>query len=120
MHWTFAAINLLVMAAISAQVARAHNHLVEHIDRQTNHVKGVIRMSTQDAVNAIVAQLGKVKDEILGKLADAQAQIDAAGVAEQVDLSALTAAAQSLDDIVPDAVEVPVDGGDVEPAAAAE
>ena len=60
-------------------------------------------MTTQDTINAIVTQLGKAKDEIVAKIADVQAQLDAASVpAEQVDLSALTAAAQALDDIVPD------------------
>jgi len=64
-------------------------------------------MSTQDTINAIVTQLGKAKDEIVAKIADVQAQLDAASVpAEQVDLSALTAAAQALDDIVPDPAPV--------------
>jgi hypothetical protein len=39
----------------------------------------------------------------VAKIADVQAQLDAAGVpAEQVDLTALTAAAQALDDVVAD------------------
>lgn len=63
-------------------------------------------MSTQDTINAVVAQLGKAKDEILTQIADLNAQIEAAGVTEQVDTTALTAAAQALDDINPDA---PVD-----------
>lgn len=62
--------------------------------------------STQDAVNAVVAQLNKAKGEIVAKIADVQAQLDAANVpAEQVDLSELTAAAQALDDVVPDVPE---------------
>jgi hypothetical protein len=60
-------------------------------------------MSTQDNINAVVTQLGKAKDEIVAKIADVQAQLDAANVpAEVVDLSALNAAAQALDDVVPD------------------
>lgn len=66
-------------------------------------------MATQDTINAVVAQLGKAKDEILTQIADLNAQIANAGVAEQVDTSALTAAAQALDDIVPDAA--PADAG---------
>ena len=58
--------------------------------------------STQEIVDALTEQLVAVQREIVGKLADLQGQIDAAGVAEQVDLSELTAAVQSLDDIVPD------------------
>jgi len=62
-----------------------------------------LAMSTQESVDAIVVQLGKAKDEVVAKIADVQAQLDAAGVpAEQVDLTALTAAAQALDDVVAD------------------
>lgn len=66
------------------------------------------RMSTQDAVNAVTEQLVKAQREIVARIADVQAQLDAAGVAEQIDLSSLTAAAQALDDVVPDP-EVVVD-----------
>ena len=66
-------------------------------------------MSTQASVDAVVAQLGKAQVEITTRITEVQAQLDAAQVpAESVDLSALVAAAQALDDIVPD-VEVLVD-----------
>lgn len=59
----------------------------------------------QDAVDAVVVQLGKAKGEVLAKIADLEAQV-AAGQAP--DFSALKAAAQALDDVVPDApVEEP-------------
>jgi hypothetical protein len=61
-------------------------------------------MSTQEAINAVVAQLAKAKDELVAKIADLNVQIADAGVADVVDTSELTAAAQALDDIVPDAV----------------
>lgn len=60
-------------------------------------------MSVQEVVDALVVQVGKVKTELMNKLAELQLQVDAAGVAEKVDLSELSAAIQSLDDIVPDA-----------------
>ena len=60
-------------------------------------------MSTQEAVDKITAQIGKAQVELVNRIADVQAQLDAAGVAEQIDLSSLTAAAQALDDVVPDA-----------------
>lgn len=72
---------------------------------------GHVMAKQQQAVDAVVAQLVKSREEILGaqrglfeKIADVQAQLDSAHV-ESVDLSALTAVAQSLDDIVPDPVE---------------
>lgn len=65
---------------------------------------GRLYMSTQESIDGIVAQLGKSKDELLAEIADVKAQLEAASVpAETVDLTALTAAAQALDDIVPDA-----------------
>jgi hypothetical protein len=65
---------------------------------------GRLYMSTQESIDAVVAQLGKAKDELLAEIADVKAQLEAASVpAETVDLTALTAAAQALDDIVPDA-----------------
>ena len=57
-------------------------------------------MSQQEQIDALAAQLDKVKTEILAQVAALQAQIDAGGV---VDLTALTAAVQSLDDLNPDA-----------------
>jgi len=68
---------------------------------------GRLAMSTQESIDAIVVQLGKAKDEVVAKIADVQAQLDAAAVpAEVVDLSALSAAAQALDDVVPDSPAV--------------
>ena len=64
---------------------------------------GRLQMSTQDSIDAVVAQLGNAKDEVVAKIADVQAALDAANVpAEVVNLNALNAAAQALDDIVPD------------------
>ena len=66
--------------------------------------KEVFMSEVQSAVDAVVAQLGKAKDEIVSKIADVEAQLEAASVpAEVVDLSALKAAAQALDDVVADA-----------------
>jgi hypothetical protein len=67
---------------------------------------GRFTVSTQDAINAITDQLTKARLELVNRIADVQAQLDAAGVAEQVDLTSLTAAAQALDDVVPDAEPV--------------
>lgn len=60
--------------------------------------------AAQDAVDAVSVQLGKAKDEIVSKIADLQAQVDAG---ETPDLTALNAAAQALDDVVPDAEPTP-------------
>lgn len=61
--------------------------------------------AAQDVVDQVTLQLGHAKDEILAKIADLEAQI-AAG--ETPDLGPLMAAAQALDDVVPDApVEEP-------------
>jgi hypothetical protein len=91
----------------------AHSHIVEHIDRKSEHLERVARMSQQDAVNAVVAELGKAKGEIVAKISDLQAQIDAGTPAAELDLSGLVAAAQALDDIVPD--PAPVDPAPVDP-----
>ena len=67
-------------------------------------------MSTQDAIDAIVTQLAKAKDEILDEIAAIQTQLQDANVENQVDLSGLTAIAQALDDINPDApAEIPTE-----------
>lgn len=64
-----------------------------------------------DALVAVVAQLGKARGEIVGKIEDLTAALEAAQV-EDPDVtqavSDLKAAAQGLDDLVPDApVEEP-------------
>ena len=81
-------------------------HTIDALDKLRERI-----VSTQDAINAVVEQLVKAQREIVNRIADVQAQLDAAGVAEKVDLSSLTAAAQALDDVVAD-VEP-----DTEPAA---
>lgn len=102
---TAAVLSALAVFTLMAHIrlGHIHDHLVEHIDRKTHQIEGLIIMSTQDIINAVVTQLGKAKDELLTQIADLNAQIANAGVAEQVDTTALTAAAQALDDIVPDA-----------------
>lgn len=110
---TAAALTVLALAVALAghRVTAFHAHLVEHIDRRTRHLEGVITMSAQDTIDAVVAKLAHAKAEVTAKLADLQAQIDAGVPAEQLDLGPLTAIAQSLDDIVPDAPAAP-DSGD--------
>ena len=82
--------------------------------------KGAGMSQVQGVVDAVVAQLTKVRDEILDRLDEVEAQVIEAGVAEQVDLSGLQAIADALDAIVPDAaveaeVEVEYEGlGEVE------
>lgn len=104
---TAAAVLLGAVALLGHQLGRAHDHIVEHIDRQINHLRKVIAVTSQDTVNAAVAQIRKGTGEVLARISDLQAQVEAAGVAEQIDLTSLTEAAQALDDIVPDAAEVP-------------
>lgn len=67
-------------------------------------LRSIIVGAVQDAIDTITTQLGKAKDEILDKIADLEAAI-AAG--ETPDLGPLVAAAQALDDVVPDAVPEP-------------
>lgn len=66
-------------------------------------IKGFKMSDVQAAVDAVTAQLGRAKDEILGEIAKLEAAV---GSGEQPDLSGLKAAAQALDDVVPDSVEV--------------
>lgn len=73
-------------------------------------------MSVQESIDSVVAQLTKARaeivqarDELLASIAEVQEQLDSVEAPEDVDLTALTAAAQALDDIVPDAPEVPAD-----------
>jgi hypothetical protein len=57
-------------------------------------------MSEQQAqIDALAEQLGKAKAEIIAQVEALQAQIDAGGV---VDLTALKAAVQGIDDLNPD------------------
>ena len=91
-------VNILLVTVMFA-------HIVD-IDRQ---LRKKIAMSTQETIDAVVSQLAKAKGEIVSKIADLQIQLDDANVADVVDVSELVAAAQALDDIVPDPVDVPAD-----------
>jgi cytolysin (calcineurin-like family phosphatase) len=98
--WTVFGAVLTSFGWLLWHISRAEGHIVEHLDRQTRHLQGVIKVSSQDDVNAVVDQLGKAKGEILTEIAALQAQVDAG---QPVDLSALKAAAQGLDDLNVDA-----------------
>lgn len=71
-----------------------------------SHNLGRFTMSVQSAVDAITAQLTKAQGEIVSRIADVQAQLDNAGLADDIDLSSLSAAAQALDDVVADVAVV--------------
>ena len=74
----------------------------------------VTRLSSADAIAGVVVQLGKAKDEILARIAGLEAAA-AAGEDLSGPLADLAAAAQALDDVVPDAVvEAPVEPAAVE------
>jgi cytoskeletal protein RodZ len=99
---------ILLIPAYMAALAYTQQTLTERITTMTD--------STQQSIDAVVAQLTKSHQELSAELAKATAdindQIAAAGV--EVDLSALTSIAQQLDDLVPDVavtpeVEAPVD-----------
>jgi hypothetical protein len=69
----------------------------------------VCRLSSAEAIAGVVVQLGKAKDEILARIAGLEAAA-AAGEDLSGPLAELAAAAQALDDVVPDAVvEAPVE-----------
>ena len=104
-----AALTLIYGYLILRTVRAEHNHITEHLDRITHHLQEAINMSAQDIINTLVTQLDKAKGEIAAKIEDLQNQIDAGVPAEQLDLTALTEAAQGLDDVVPDAPVVPAD-----------
>lgn len=80
------------------------------IHRAFTHIESGFIMATQEAVNAIVAQVKKGTGEVVAKIAELQQQVDAGA---PVDLSELAAAAQALDDIVADAPVVVVEDDDV-------
>lgn len=82
-------------------------------------LEGIIMSESQDAVDAVVAQLVKAQAEIVAEIANLEAQI---GAGEAPDLTALKAAAQALDDVVPDAPveDVPVEDVPVEDVPPAE
>jgi copper chaperone CopZ len=69
-----------------------------------NTLIGKAAMATQNDVDALTAQVVKIGSEVQNvkvELAKVQAQVDALGV--PVDLTALTNAIQSVDDLNPDA-----------------
>lgn len=73
-------------------------------------------MATQADVDKLTAQVEKIGVEVktvhavlVNELDDVKAQLAAAGAAEKVDLTGLAAAIQNVDDINPDAVDVPED-----------
>lgn len=121
--FTLLAIGLTAMGV----AAGAISVIAWRISRALTEIDKVVPMSVQNAVDTVVAQIRKGTTEVVAKIADLQAKVDAG---EAVDLSELAAAAQALDDIVPDVpVEVPdevpadVDGDEVaaeDPAAPAE
>ena len=90
---------LFLLAAILATLA-----FIIYIHTNTER----LLMSLQETVDQITEELARAYGEIKAEIAQVQAQLDAASVpAEQVDLSALQAAADLLDGIVPDEATEP-------------
>lgn len=87
---------------ISRYVFRDVFRALRVIEQKEVHIMGAI----QDAVDQIAAQLAKSKAEVVATIADLEAKI-AAG--ETPDLTALKAAAQALDDVIPDAPVEPTE-----------
>ena len=71
--------------------------LDRYIDRR-------IMSALQDTIDQITAQLDKARDEILNEIAALETAI---ANGETPDLTGLTAAAQALDDVIPDAPPEP-------------
>lgn len=94
----------LIALTLVAHLCRKIRELDDTIIFNTHRLERRIMSESQDAVDAVVGQLGKAKDEILAEVADLEAQV-AAGVAP--DLSALKAAAQALDNLNSDVPVVP-------------
>lgn len=76
---------------------------------------GAAMSDQQTAVDALTAQVVKVGEEVsaahdalVTELASVKEQLANAGVADQVDLSGLSAAIQAVDDLNPDVVVDPV------------
>ena len=92
---------ILLIPAYMAALAYTQQNLTERITTMSD--------TTQQSIDAVVAQLTKSHQELSAELAKATAdindQIAAAGV--EVDLSALTSIAQQLDDLVPDVAVTP-------------
>lgn len=87
-------------ACVTAVCTITYLYTIYRITRLENKMS-----DAQDAVDAVSAQLGKAKDEIVAEIAALEAQV---ANGEAPDLTALKAAAQALDDVVPDApVEEP-------------
>lgn len=76
-------------------------------------IRRTVMTATQDAIDVITTQLGKAKTEIVGAIADLEAQV---ADGQEPDLTALKAAAQALDDVVPDPEPTP-EPADDQPAA---
>lgn len=104
---------LPLTAILTIMAHRIEAHAIEHIDRQTKHLERQIAMSAQDTINAAVATIKHGTSEVLAKIAELQAKVDAGVPSEELDLSELTAAAQALEDVVPDLA--PVDEALAEP-----
>ena len=94
-------------------MCRYRNIRLRYLARRFNRMEKIMSDNTA-AIEAVVAQLAKVQTEIVGKIDALQTAVDA-GEDLTGPLAALTAAAQALDDIVPDVAEVPDPEVPVEP-----
>ena len=94
-------------------MCRYRNIRLRYLARRFNRMEKIMSDNTA-AIEAVVAQLAKVQTEIVGKIDALQTAVDA-GEDLTGPLADLTAAAQALDDIVPDVAEVPDPEVPVEP-----
>jgi len=80
-----------------------------------NHHLGKVTIMTQESIDAAVLQIRKGTAEVRSLINDLQIQLAEKELADVVDVTELVAAAQALDDIVPDPVEAePVEDDEAE------
>lgn len=102
------------MALISIRVDHYH-HITQPPDIPASIEERLDKIMTTQAefalqIEALTAQNDKARAEVLGKIADLQAALDAAGTVDPAVLAAfdsLKASVQADDDIVPDADPAP-------------
>ena len=80
-----------------------------------NHHLGKVTIMTQESIDAAVLQIRKGTAEVRSLINDLQIQLAEKELADVVDVTELVAAAQALDDIVPDVVDAePVEDDEAE------
>jgi ABC-type transporter Mla subunit MlaD len=98
-NWTY----VILIVVIGGMILAAAKSIIKNQWHLYHQLKNKLMATLEEQLDAIIAQISKASGEITDRIDELEAELGQITPSAQQKLDALKAAAQTLDDIVPDA-----------------